>query len=158
MRKENNKEAIDPENFIMPDDRLLSAKEAKLLEAKGVVIKWVKCKFCGSLGATTDDRECCNLTCTIKAQPIDEYLGSLKRTDLRFNNFAQPGDYVMFKNRKMKVFSTDCTLNRLVKKRKVTFSYVLINGGKAIRVGDLEDPMNRIIESNTKDNEEDGEN
>ena len=64
----------------------------------------------------------------------------------------------MFKNKKMKVFSTDCTLNRLVKKRKVTFSYVLVNGGKAIRVGDLEDPMNRIIESNTKDNEEDGEN
>jgi hypothetical protein len=143
-------EVIDAENFKMPLERLLSAAEAKLLEAKGVVIKWVKCKFCGNLGATTDDRECCNLTCTIKSHPIGDYL---KRTGPLFNNFAQQGDVVMFEGKKMKVFTTDCTLNRLAKKRKLTFSYVLTYGGKAISVIDLNEPLKHIIETNIKDNE-----
>lgn len=136
-------EMFDVENFTMPTNRLLTAAEVKILKTVNIEIRWVKCNSCGVLGATTDNRECCSLDCTISSK-IEGDNDSLLKSELRFNDLAQPGDYVKFKDKIMKVFCTDCTLNRLNKNRKITFSYILILNGKAIQIKDLEEPLQRI--------------
>jgi len=134
------RESIDPDDFEMPKNRLLNAKEAKLVAKKGHVLKWIKCKTCCELGATTDDREFCSSHCKAnyrsKLNPVE-----LGAKVIKENDYAQKDDLVMYEGKEMKVFLTDCTPERLSKKYKKSFAYILIYQGQTRLVNNLDSPL-----------------
>ena len=143
MIENYHNEPIDIGNFEMPDNRLLNAKEAKLISKEGYVFKWIKCKTCCELGATTDDREFCSAHCKDNNKPKLNSI-ELGQKKIKESNYAQKDDLVLYERKEMKVFLTDCTPERLSKKYRKVFAYILVFEGKVHLVKNLDSPLIKI--------------
>ena len=143
MKKSFFRKPIDLKNFKMPDDRLLSAKEAKALIKMGYSIHWIKCKGCSELGASIDNRVFCSSYCK---ENSSEKLSNIELGTklIKENSYAQKDDLVNFKRKEMKVFETDCTPTRLSKKYSKDFTYILISDGEVHIAENLNQPLIKV--------------
>lgn len=143
MKKSFFRKPIDIKNFKMPEDRLLSAKEAKALIKMGYTIHWLKCKGCSELGASIDERVFCSAHCK---QNSENELSNIESgiKIISKNSYAQKDDLVNFKRKDMKVFETDCTPTRLSKKYSKDFTYILISEGEVHIAENLNQPLIKV--------------
>jgi hypothetical protein len=135
---------IDPLNFEMPIDRLLTGEEEKLVNAHDIETDWVQCVHCRTTGATTDEREYCSIECFVKEKNIDPKSMDLLKFGIYEQFAAKKDDYVLYNESLMKVFQTDCTEERLRKEFAKTFSYVLTSKEGQIKLFDLEMPLRKL--------------
>ena len=108
--------------FEMPSNRLLNAAEAKLLENNNISFSWIKCKHCGVLGATTDERELCSDNC------LSEFTNEKVPYSPR-SEFAKKGDYVKFNDKPALVMEVHSKLKEVKKSESKNYFYVLCQEG-----------------------------
>lgn len=132
-------------NFEMPSNRLLTIEEAKILKQYAYQPVWIKCKQCKELGATTNpDQQFCSLKCQSDQRLFDPSEIQVAMDLVEQNNYAQAGDTVLYAGKRMFVYATDCTNERLRKPYPKTFTYVLICDCELLVVKDLKEGLRRM--------------
>lgn len=140
MKKGN----IDPDFFEMPVDRLLTEEEERQLNQKGIKTTWISCLNCRQTGATTDGREFCSLKCYAEYNRLDYNAVLLMRKAAYLDEAAREGEMVRYNDRYMKVISTNFSREKIQDKYRATYSYVLMDGAKMVKLFNLEAPLRRV--------------